>query len=288
MAQYQSIADLKNSTQDQLFAELINSIKVNDEFVDMLVSSAFATDRFTLKGNRMVSTGLAGYSDCDTSLVPTAVSGAPFSYDLRTITKSFSVCLPGKDLGSTFVDPAETELKGALKAISEIIGDDAINGVYGSGEMAGLDGQVTSTVAAASAADLLPALDEAYDSVLSRTDLAFIMNPAAARAVEKDIRGAAGGLTYGELAGTARNVSMYRGIPLVRSANVAANTGYLVDRSQFKLFFGTGENAVGGIINLVDTGASMETKLRKLWHAYVNVQTVLFDTQGAVKITGLV
>lgn len=288
MAEYRTISELKNSTQDQLFPALIDQLKVNDEFVDMLIAEGLATDRFTIKGNRLASEGAASYVGCNDSITPTAVSGNAFSYDLVTINKSFSVCLPGRDQGSTFIDPTEVELKGALSAISKVIGDDAINGVYGSGELAGLDAQVAVTVAAASAADLLPALDEAYDACLSRANLAFVFNPAAARAVEKDMRAAAGGMQYGELTGTARNVSMYRNIPIVRSAWAPANTGYLIDRNEFKLFFGTGEDAIGGIFNLVDTGKAMEGKLRKLWHAYVNVQTVLFNQQGAVKITGVV
>jgi hypothetical protein len=287
MASYQSLTELKNYTQEQLFPQLINVLKVNDEFVDMLIADALVTDRLTIKFNRTASEGTAAYVGCDDAVTVSAVSGNSYSYDLKTINKSFSVCLPGKDQGSTFVDPTQVEMNGALTAISKIIGSDAISGLYGSGQLSGLNEQVVSTVAAASASDLIPFLDEAYDATLSRENLAFIMNPAAARAVEKDLRAAAGGLTYGELSGTTRTVSAYRGIPIVRSANVGAGIGYLVDRSQFKLFFGQGEGAIGSIFNVADAG-TMETRLRKLMHIYVNAQTVLFNTQGATKITGLV
>jgi len=288
MAEYRTLTNLKDQTQEKLFPLLIDSMKINDEYVDMLIADALVTDRLTLKFSRLASAGTAAYKGCDDSVAVTAVSSNAVSRDLVVIDKSFSVCLAGQDLAASFVDPTEVEMKGAIKAISEFIGDDAINGVYASGEIGGMNEQVITTVAAASASDLLPFLDESYDATLSRGNLAWVMHPAAARAVEKDIREAAGGLQYGELTGTARNVSYYRGIPIVRSAWAPAGTGYLVDRNQFKLVFGQSQNAVGGIFNLVDTGGSMEGKLRKLYHMYVSAQTALFDTQGLTKITGLV
>jgi hypothetical protein len=287
MATYRSLANLATQTQEALFPALIDVLKVQDEALDMLIADALVTDRLTIKFARAADEGTAGYVACDDAITTSATSANSVSYDLRTINKSFSVCLPGQDLGASFVDPTEIEMQSAMKAIGKLIGDDAINGVYASNEIAGLNEQVVTTVAAASASDLLPKLDEAYDVTLSRGNLAWIMAPAAARAVELDLRSAAGGLTYDVLAGTTRNVPQYRGIPIVRSAWVPANTGYLVDREQFKLVFGASENAGAGIFNFADAGV-MESRLRKIMHVYVNVQAALFNTQGATKITGLV
>lgn len=284
MATFRSLADLVATTQDDLLPGLIDIAKKNDEFAAMLFADAVVTDRPTITGNRMVSAGSASYVGCDDTLTPEAISGAPFSYDLMTIARSFDACLTGQNLYSSFTGVVESELKGAMKALAELVAKDAYAG-DGSGKIAGLETQTTNSFAVAGG-DTLSALDRAYDEVLSRENLAFVGTPAAVRTVVKELRDL-GNLTYVEMSGTGLRVPSYLGIPLVRNVNGSAGTLTLVDRNQFKLFVGENQSSnIGGLFGMEAVGA-LETKLRKRWHLYGHFAAVLLDTQGAVKITSV-
>lgn len=289
MAQFRSLADLANTTQDELLPGIINGLKQKDEFTSVLIGNAAVTDRPTIKGNRKVTDVTAGYVGCDDSITPSALSAVPFSYDLETFGASFDACIKGQNLYSSFTDVVMSELDSALQSISYLIADDAMNGT-GSGEIAGFETQVASTVAQAvtGAGNFdLSDLDALMDLVRTSGPKVFVGAPATVNVVIKELRAAAGGTDTVQVQGTDLLRPSFYNIPLLKNQNVASGELHLIDLDQFKLFVGESADAnVGGIFSMVPVGV-LETKLRKRWHTYINAATVLLDQQGGASLTGV-
>ena len=280
---YRTLAELADTTQDDLLPGIIDVLKKNDEWTAALVANARLTDRPTIKGNRLASFGDAAYIDCDTEITSEAISGSPFSYDVLTILRQFDVCQTGQNLYSTFTDVVASELNGALKAVSEKLAGDSMTG-NGTTEIAGLDTQNVNEFGTAGADLDCGDLDRLYDEVISRENLVYVGQPAAIRTALAEIRSEAGGLTYGTLAGTELRVPEYLGIPLLRNHFAPADKIFLVDMNQFNLFVGESEdNNIGGVFNLVDVGV-VQNKHARRWRVYGQFASVLLDTQGAAAL----
>lgn len=283
MAEFRSLADLANTTQDELLVGIIDVLKKNDEWSAALIGNAVVTDRPSIKGNRLADAGGADYIDCNTTITSEAISASPFTYDLQTILRQFDVCVTGQNLYSSFTDVVGSELNGALKAISEKIAEDAMIG-NGTTAIAGLSNEVTNAFGTAGASLDVGDLDRLYDEVLSRENLVYVGAPAAIRAALAEIRSEAGGLDYGTLAGTELRVPQYLGIPMVRTQFAPDDKIYLVDMNQFRLFVGESVDAnIGGVFSLVDVGV-VQNKHARRWRVYGQFASVLLDTQGAAEL----
>lgn len=288
MAAFRSLASLADTTQDELLPGIIDSLLKNDEFTAAMVANAAVTDRPTVKGNRLTSTGTAAYVGADDAITPEAIETSPFSYDLLTLNRSFSVAVTGQNVYSSFTDVTAAEVEGAIKGIGEKIANDAMVGTTIGGTLSGLEEQCTNTFAISGAGFDLVDTDRLYDEVLSRgSRMAYVGKPGVIRTVLKKLR-SAGGITYDVLAGTQLRVPNYLGIPLLRNQWAPDETLFLVNLEEFKLWVGESEDMnVGGVFSLLPVGA-MEARLRKLWHMYVNVAAVLHNTQGAAALIGVV
>lgn len=283
MAEFRSLADLAETTQDELLPGIIDSLKKNDEFTNAIISNAVVTDRPTVKGNRLVSEGSAQYIDCNSTLVSEAISGAPFDYDLKTILRQFDVCKTGQNLYSSFTDVVGAELNGALKAVGNQIAADVVTG-NGTTEIAGLETQNTNSFGTAGSSFAVGDLDRLYDEVLSRENLVYFGAPATIRAALAEIRAEAGGLEYSTLAGTELRVPSYLGIPMLRNQYAPTDKIYLLDLAQFRLFVGESDSMnVGGIFGLDDVGLVQDKHARR-WRVYTQVASVLLDTQASAEL----
>ena len=284
MATYRSLADLADTTQDELLSGIIDSLKKNDEFTAALIANAKVTDRPTIKGNRLASAGTPVYADCSTSLTSEAISSDPFTYDLMTLVRQFDVCSIGQNLYSSFDNVVARELAGALKSMSEKIADDAIGG-NGTTEISGLETQITNTFNRAGASLDMGDIDRLMDEVLSRgPNMVIVGAPATVRAVLAELRSESGGMTYDVLAGTAMKVPTYLGTPILRNQFVTANYLHLVNLDDFTLYVGNNEDMnVGGVFSLQSIG-DLESSLAKRWRVYCHLATVLANTQGAATL----
>ena len=281
---YRTLAELADTTQDELLPGIIDVLKKNDEWTASLITSARLTDRPTIKGNRLASAGTAEYIDCDSTITSVAVSGSPFEYDLETIMRQFDVCKTGQNLYSSFTDVVATELAGAVKAVGELIAQDSMVG-DGSDKLAGLATQVTNKFNKEGASLDVGDIDRLYDEALSRSNLVYVGAPATIRSALAEIRDTAGGLTYDTLAGTQLRVPSYLGIPMLRNHNCDANKLYLVDMDQFVMFVGEADgNNIGGVFTLEDVGI-VQNKHANRWRVYTQAATVLLDTQAAAELT---
>lgn len=287
MATYRSLADLAETTQDELLPGIVDVLKKNDEVTAALIANARVTDRPTIAFNRLADAGSASYVGCDDTITSVALSSANVSYDLKTLVRQFDVCSTGQNLYSSTTDVVASELQNAIKVLSERIAEDAIEGSAGSGEITGLANQVTNTFAIAGSSVDVSDLDRLYDEVLSRgPNMAFIGAPATVRAVLAELRSESGGMEYQTLAGTEMRVPSYLGIPILRN-QFATGELHLVNLDDFVLYFGESEDMnVGGVFNLQEVGA-LESKLARRWRIYAHLAAVLIDTQGAASLTGI-
>lgn len=283
MAEFRSLAELADTTQDELLSGLIDVLKTNDEWSAALISNAVVTDRPTVKGNRLVDEGGADYIDCDSTIVSEAISGSPFAFDLETIMRQFDVCITGQNLYSSFTDVVASELNGAIKAVGKKIAEDSMTGT-GTGEIAGLATQNVNAFGTAGTDLDVTDLDRLYDEVLSRENLVYVGAPATIRAALAEIRSEAGGLDYQTLAGTNLRVPSYLGIPMLRNQWAPSDKLFLVDMNQFRLFVGESvDNNIGGVFNLVDVGV-VQNKHARRWRIYSQIAAVLLDTQASAEL----
>lgn len=287
MATFRSLADLAETTQDELLPGIVDVLKKNDEVTAALIANARVTDRPTITFNRLADAGAASYVGCDDTITSVALSSANVSYDLKTLVRQFDVCSTGQNLYSSTTDVVASELQNAIKVLSERIADDAIEGSAGSGEITGLANQITNSFAIAGGSVDVSDLDRLYDEVLSRgPNMAFIGAPATVRSVLAELRAESGGMEYQTLAGTEMRVPSYLGMPILRNQFATSGELHLVNLDDFVLYFGESEDMnVGGVFNLQEVGA-LEDKLAKRWRIYTHIAAVLIDTQGAATLTG--
>ena len=285
MATYRSLADLADLTQDELLTGLINELKAYDQLTAALIANAQVTDRPTIKGNRLASVGTPVYADCSTSLTSEAISSDPFTYDLMTLVKSFDVCTTAQNLYSTFDDVLQSELRGAIQAMSLKIAEDAITG-NGTTEISGLETQITNTFNRAGASLDMGDIDRLMDEVSAHAspNVVLVGAPATVRAVLAELRAESGGMTYDVLAGTEMKVPSYLGTKILRSEYVTANYLHAVDLNSFQLFIGQAEDMnVGGIFALQDVGA-LESSLAKRWRIYCHLAAVLKNRKAVATL----
>ena len=289
MAQFQSLADLANLTQDELLPGLVNTLINQDQFSGVLFANAQLTDRPAVKGNRIVSEGTASYVGCDDTITPVALSASAFSYDLETIATSFDACIKGSSLFSSFTDVVSAELGAALSRIGKKVASDAISGSGSGGEIAGIETQIVNTVGQATAGAgnfSLSDLDAVMDLVRTSGPKVFVGAAATVNTIMAELR-AANGATMTEVQGVGRAAVGFEGIPFLKSQYASAGELHLIDLNEFQLWVGTSEdNNIGGVFNMIQVGA-LENLLRKRFHIYTNVATVLKNTRAAASLTGV-
>lgn len=285
-----SLAELAYSTQDDLLAGFYDTLIKNDQVVAALISNAAVTDRPTISYNQLMSLGTPVYADCSTEFTSQNISGSNVTVNLLTLAEQFDVCTIGQNLYSSFTDVTQSEVAGAVKAMGNKIGYDAVRSGNGSSAILGMGSVVTAAqTISANASFGLEDLDYLMDTVLDKSGpMAFIGSPAAVRAVVRELRSASA-LDVMQLMGTTFNVPSYLGVPLLKSENVATSTDlFLVNLDTgYKIFLGSNpEQTVGGIFGLQDLGNS-QTKLAKLWRIYAHVAGVSLNTKGIAKLSGV-
>jgi hypothetical protein len=283
-----SLADLAQTTQDDLFAGFIDSLLKTDEFTASLIANAGITDRPSIKFNRLAALPTPVYADCSTSLSSQAISGAPVTVDLLTMAVQFNVCDIGQNLYSSFTDVLASEVEGAMKGMSHKILADAVGSGNGSTAILGLDSVASNSFAVAtSGAFDLGDMDKLIDEVKSKSPNAiFVAAPATARKIVAKLR-SAGGLQVQELMGTTFSTPSYGGYNIVKAEGAAAGSIYFVDPSGYQLYVGTSaDQKIGGIFNMQNLGES-QTKLEKLYRIYCHVAGVSLNPLGIAELTGV-
>lgn len=281
-----SLTELKNTTQDDLFAGFIDTLLKTDELTAALIANAGVTDRPSLKFNRLASVPTPVYADCDTTFTSQQISGGPVTVDLLTMAVQFNVCQVGQNLYSSYTDVVASEVEGALKGMSHKILAGAIGSGNGSSAIYGIDSLATNTFAKAGASVDVGDLDRLIDEVKDKNDRCFFVGaPATVRAVLAEVRSEAS-MQYQELAGTTLRTPSYMGYNMLKAEGATANSLYFVNPdSGYKLWFGNTEDTpIGGIFALQDLGNS-QTKLEKLWRIYCHIAGVSLNPLGIAELT---
>jgi hypothetical protein len=282
-----TLAELRDTTTEDLFAGIYDNLMKNDGFTSILVANAGLTDKPQLKWNRLLVNPAAVVADCSTTLSSTAISAGPVTADAFTLVRQFDVCSIGAGLYSSITDTVADELQGAIKAISEKLANDAIQG-DGSATMASLESYTTNSFAIAGASLDLADIDKLKDEVLTAGRKVMVGHPAAIRALRREIRENSQGNSFVELAG--RQFSAYDGIPFVASQFVDSGKIHMVDLDEgYQVFFGNTYDPtlnIAGVFALEDLGPA-KTKLAKEWRTYCHVFGVSKKSQGLAVLTGV-
>ena len=286
MATFRTVAQLRDTTTEEMLAGLIDAVRYNDEFTAILVANAMITDKPQIKLNRVASRSAASVVGCDDSITSVAVSGSAVTFDYDTLVSQFEVCKTGQNLYSSYTDVVESELAEASKRISRAI---ANNCIQGGTSMTGIEGAGGASTAIAGGSLDLSDLDVLFDSVLAKSpNMVLVAAPNARRAILRELRQASGGLTYDVLAGTAFKVPSYLGVPIVVSEFADSGKAHLVNLDEgYKLAFGDFSDNNYGIFGLQNVGP-METKLRDMYRLYAHVFGVAMNPQGTGTLTGIV
>lgn len=284
-----TLAQLADTTQDDLFAGFVDTLLKTDEFTAALIANAGVTDRPSIKFNRLASVPTPVYADCDTSFSNQAISGGPVTVDLLTLAVQFNVCTIGQNLYSSYTDVVASEVQGALQGLSHKILADAVGSGNGSTAILGLDSVATNTFAKAGGAVDVGDLDRLIDEVKDKNDRCFFLGaPATVRKVLAELRSEAGGMDYQTLAGTSMRTPAYLGYNILKAEGAASGSLYFVNPdSGYKLYFGTSEDMpIGSVFNMQDLGNS-QTKLEKLWRIYAHIAGVSINPLGIAELTGV-
>jgi hypothetical protein len=284
-----SLAELANTTNDELFAGIVDSLLKIDEVTAALVANAGVTDRPTIKYNRLASVPTPVYADCSTTFTSQAISGSAVSVDLLTLAVQFNVCDIGQNLYSSYTDVVASELQGALKGMSEKLGTDAVGNGNGSSAIYGLNSVATNSFAIAGGSVDVGDLDRLIDEVKDKSDRCFFVGaPATVRKVVAELRAESGGMDYQTLAGTAFRTPAYMGYNLLKHEDVTSGALYFVNPDTgYKLYFGEkADQNVANIFGLQELGHS-QTKMEKLWRLYAHIAGVSVNPQGIAELTGI-
>lgn len=288
MGTYRSLTELTDLTQPELFAGIIDSLKRNDEFTAGLIANAGATDRYQIKLNRLLTVPTPAVVACGDTITSQAISAGPVTFSPITYVSQFDICQTGSNLYNSFDDIVASELRGAIKGLTEKIATDAFSG-NGSTGINGMAGLVGTSTAATSAALELSDLDVLFDTMLDKNGpVALVGTPAVVRAVIREMRESAGGMTYGTLAGTEMTVPQYMGVPLLKTQYATAGALYMVNlETGYKLYFGITEDTNVGAFSVQNIG-TLESSLAKRMRLYAHIFGVSENPQGIARLTGVV
>jgi hypothetical protein len=285
-----TLANLVDTTQDDLLSGMINTLLKYDQFTANLIANAKVTDRPSIKFNRIVALPSAAYVDCTTSFTSQSISGAPVTVNLLTLAEQFAVCDIGQNLYSSFTDVLASEVDGALQSMSNQILADGVGSGNGSSAIYGLGSVATNSFAVATSGNFdLGDLDKLIDEVKTRSPNSYFVGaPATVRTVVAELRSATGGLQVQDLMGTAFKTPSYAGYNILKAEGAAAGSLYFVDPEQgYSMYFGTSEDmSIGGVFNMQDLGNS-QTKMEKLYRIYAHIAGVSLNPQGIAKLTGV-
>lgn len=283
-----TLSELAYTTQDQLFSNMIDSLKVKDQITAYLIANARVTDRPGLTFNRTASVPTAVVADCSTSFTTQAISANNYSVDLLTYALQFGVCSIGQNLYSSFDDVLAREVDGALKGMSNKLRIGATGAGNGSTDIFGLGSFAANTVTCAvSATPDVSDLDAMIDSHLAGdAQPVFAGSPSVIRKIVKELRSEAA-MQFQELAGTTLNTPSYRGYNMITAEGLDNTKLYMFSPAGYSIWFGEKDDqSIGGIWGLQDLGVS-QSKLEKLYRLYSHVAGVSENPQGLVVLNNV-
>jgi hypothetical protein len=286
---YRTLADVAAQTQDLLLPGLVQKYLTTNETLAWMTT--LAIDRPSISVNRVASYGAVQKGiDCNTSLTSVAISASNEVFNLVQYARQYEVCNQVTGLASTFVDQAGEELLGAIKAMAEEVGVDAING-SGSGEIKGLESLITNSVAASTVGGSgdVEAIWSLFDSVKAKSSkMALMANAKTKRRIMSALLASA---TVGtsELKGTSFMVPNFNGASILTNDTIADGSIYLANGDpQEGLFMAVGEhpgNNIGGLFRFVDVGInqSKDTRINRVFGSFAQI---LKSNDAIAAVTG--
>ena len=244
-----TLAEIYESSQDELIRGFIDGLKEQDQLVDVMLAAALQTDRDTIKFNRVTDEPDTVLADCSTELTYDGMDTSPVSIALCTHVTPYKLCSIGNDLGSAFVDQWDAETQAAIRSHVKKIASLIVNGSASTDCISGLNSQTSKEVSLTATAFGLTDLEAMEDAVLAGGQKVFIGAPATIRAVRAEVE-LAGEITVSELEGMRNPLRGWGGMPFIKTVHAPANRLFLVSLDSFKLWFGTVKNVAAGDINI--------------------------------------
>jgi len=286
---YRILTDVAAQTQDLILPGLVQKYLTTNETLAWMTT--LALDRPSISVNRVASYGAVQKGiDCNTSLTSVAISASNEVFDLFAYARQYEICNQIVGLASTFVDQAGEELLGAIKAMAEEIGVDAITG-SGSGEIKGLESLIANSVAASTVGGSgeIEAIWYLFDAVKSKSSkMALMANAKTKRRIMSALLASAQ-VGTSELKGTSFLVPNFNGASILTNDTIADGSIYLANGDpQEGLFMAIGEhpgNNIGGLFRFVNVGPSQnkDTQISRLFGSFAQV---LKSNSAIAAITG--
>jgi hypothetical protein len=286
---YRTLADVTAQTQDLILPGLVQKYLTTNEYVAW--AETVVTDRPSISVNRIADYGAVQKGiDCNTTLTSAAISGSNEIFELVQYARQFEVCNQVVGLASSFVDQAGEELLGAIKAMTNEIATDAINGT-GSGEIKGIDNLVTNSVAASGVggAGDIEAIWYLFDAVKSKSPKMALMTNAKTKRKLMAALLASAQVSSVELKGTSFLVPVFNGAPILVNDTLADGDVVLANGDPAEgLFIAVGEhpgNNIGGIFRFQNVGIS-QTKDTNISRIFGSFAHVLKSQDAIARVTG--
>jgi hypothetical protein len=288
---YRTLADIlaNNEQNDLIMPGLVQKYMTTNEYLAW--ANTVITDKPTIVVNYVADYGAVQKGiDCNSSLTSASISGGSDSFSLVKYLRQFETCQDVVGLGSSFVDQAGEDLLGAVKAMANELAVDAING-SGTGEIAGLNTLVTSSVAASSVggAGDVESLWYLEDAVKAKSDkMAFVMNSKTKRAVMSALLAAATVQTM-ELKGTSFVVPAFNGHPILVNDTATDGDIFLVnggpDEGVFPVIGAYPGANIGNLFKLTDVGVN-QSKDTRIFRIAGHFSHIRKSRDALARITG--
>jgi hypothetical protein len=286
---YRTLADVAAQTQDLILPGLVQKYMTTNEYIAW--ADTLVIDRPSVSVNRVVDVGAVQKGvDCNTTLNSVALSASNEVFSLVQYARQYEICNQVIGLASSFVDQVGEESLNAMKAMTNELAIDAIDG-SGTGEIKGLNNLVTTSYAASAVggAGDIEAIWALFDLVKAKSaKMAIVTNAKTKRKLMSALLASAN-VGTAELKGTSFLVPVFNGASILVNDTATDGDVFLVNGDPSEgVFLAVGEHPgsnIGGIMRYVDVGIS-QTKDTRIARLHGSFAHILKSNDAIARVTG--